>query len=369
VSNITGSSAQLAYHFPASGSGSSRMLVIRDGNPVEFQPEDLQLYTGFTDTYSKGTLVGDNTYTLYAQSNGGAPNVKGLTPGHTYYVTIFEMNGTNAPVYLRPGSPAVINVPNEPTTASYNPTFPYADGNAINFDWEAGDGARRIVVVRKEAGVISVPQDGTTYTADGKFGEGSELTAGMGEFVVYDGTNSYFTVTGLEKNTTYHFAVFEYNTSGSGPDYLTATGKWLSASKATAAAPATQTTNLAAYNIQSNQVSITFGIGTGASRIFVMREGSPVDAEPQDLSKYNYNGIFGSSNTQLGTRNYVVYSGSAAFTVTNLKPGTQYYITAFEFNGSSAPVYLRPGATMHSFTTAGGVVITAPTQAATAPAT
>jgi hypothetical protein len=368
VTNITGSSAQLNYQSPASGGGSSRLLVIRDGAPVEFLPEDLKVYGGATSTYGLGQLVGPDTYTLYGQSNGGAPNVKGLTPEHTYYATVFEMNGTIAPVYLRPGASVQINIPNEPTTASYNARFSSLEGNSMRFDWQNGDGARRIIVVRKGTAVTSIPQDGTTYTAADKFGDGSELTAGQGEFVVYDGSFNAVIVTGLEKNTTYHFAVFEYSPSGTGPDYLTASGKWLATSQATVSAPSTQTSNLIANDIQSNQASFTFTVGNGASRIFVMREGSALDAEPQDYTRYTYNRIFGTSGTQLSTENYIVHSGNAAFTVTNLKPGTQYCITAFEFNGNAAPVYLRPGAVAYSFTTTGGVVVTAPTQAASGPA-
>ncbi|HTM90965.1 MAG TPA: hypothetical protein VL095_01000, partial [Flavisolibacter sp.] len=155
VTNITGSSAQLNYQSPATGGGSSRLLVIRDGAPVEFLPEDLKVYGGATSTYGLGQLVGPDTYTLYGQTNGGAPNIKGLTPGHSYYVTIFEMNGSAAPVYLRPGSSVQINIPNEPTTASYNARFSSLEGNSMRFDWQNGDGAHRIVVARKGTVVTS----------------------------------------------------------------------------------------------------------------------------------------------------------------------------------------------------------------------
>ncbi|MBI5370420.1 MAG: hypothetical protein HZA79_00185 [Sphingobacteriales bacterium] len=337
VSNITGSSAKLNYTFPSSGYGNSRMSVIRDSFPVDFLPVDLTAYSGNTSTYGGGALVAPGTYTLAGQTNGGAPTVTGLTPGHTYYVTIFEMNGTTAPVYLTPGASVSFTIPNEPTAASTNPVFSSIEGNSIRFDWINGNGARRIVVARKGSAVSSVPQDGITYTA-AAFGSGTELVAGSGEFVVYDGTFNSVTISNLEKATTYHFAVFEYNPSATGPDYLNAAGKWLAASKATASAPATQTSNLSASNIQLNQATISFTGGSGAGRIFVMREGSPVDAEPLDFVNYNFSAVFG--NVQLGTGNFIVAKSVGNFTVTNLKPGTQYYITAFEYNGNSAPVFL-----------------------------
>ncbi len=371
VSNITGSTANLTYVYPSSGYGAYRLLVIRDGAPVDFLPEDLKTYTGSVNyKYGTGQLVGTDTYVLVAGSNGGAPTVTGLTPGHTYYVTVFDQNGTTGPVYLRPGSSAVITVPNEPTTAPKDPKFITVEGNLIRFDWTNGDGARRIVVAKKNALVTLKPQDGTVYTPSASFGTlSSEIVPGSGEFVLYDGTGSSVNITGLEKATTYHFAVFEYNLNGASPDYLTASGMWLATSKATVAAPTTQVSNLSATAILSDRATINFTVGNGSSRIFVMREGTPVDAEPVDFTSFSGGGnVFGAASNQLGTGNYVVGAGNiSSFTVTGLKAGTQYYITAFENNGSSAPVYLRPGATVYNFTTAGGVVVTAPTQTSYTP--
>ena len=371
VSNITGSSAKLTYVFPASGYGTYRMLVIREGTPTDFLPEDLKTYTGSVNyKYGTGQLVGTDSYVLVAGSNGGAPTVTGLAPGHTYYVTVFDHNGTNGPVYLRPGSSAAITVPNEPTTAPKDPTYVTVDGNLIRFDWTNGDGARRIVVARKNTAVTSLPQDGTVYTPSASFGTlSSEIVQGSGEFVVYDGIGNSVNITGLEKATTYHFAVFEYNLNGVSPDYLTASGMWLAASKATVAAPATQVSNLSASAILSDRATINFTVGNGSSRVFVMREGAPVSVEPTDFTTY-YLGTtsFGVASGLIGTDTYVVsYGNVSSFTVTGLKAGTPYCITAFEYNGSSAPVYLRPGATPYNFTTAGGVVITAPTQTSHTP--
>lgn len=367
VSNITGSSAQLAYTWPASGYGDSRLLVIKDGGPVDFVPTDLVKHNSFTAIYGQGELVATDTYVLYGQTNGGAPIVTGLKPGHTYHVALFEMNGTNAPVYKIPGATAIINVPNEPTTPSRDAGFPTVEGNSIRFDWTKGDGAQRIVIARKGSPVTTLPQDGVIYSADAQYKAGTEMSLGSGEFVVYNNTGTTVTITGLEKATTYHFAVFEYNLKNGVPDYLTTVGKWFATSKATLAAPVTQVADLNTGTIQSTQATITFKVGSGNSRLFVMREGSAVNTEPEDLKMYaNGGGSFGIAATDLGGGNYVVGVGNlSGFTVSNLKAGTQYYITAFEANGSGAPVYLKPGATQFSFTTTGGIPL--PTQAAHSP--
>jgi hypothetical protein len=65
------------------------------------------------------------------------------------------------------------------------------------------------VLAKSGAAVDAQPQDGMSYTADPEFGSGSEL--GTGNYVVYDGTGSNVSITGLTSATTYHFAIYEYN--------------------------------------------------------------------------------------------------------------------------------------------------------------
>ncbi|MEI9809428.1 MAG: hypothetical protein WDO16_17005 [Bacteroidota bacterium] len=74
-----------------------------------------------------------------------------------------------------------------------------------------------------------------------------------------------------------------------------------------------------------------------------MRAGSPVNAIPQDLVSYNFSSTYGSQ--EIGTGNYSVQKtgGSNPFTVTSLAPNTQYFVSAFELNGSTAPVYHETG--------------------------
>ncbi|MDF2190652.1 T9SS type A sorting domain-containing protein [Paraflavitalea sp. CAU 1676] len=367
IIGVTGNSAQLAWANPA-GTGTYRLTVIKEGSPVDFVPEDLVKYNSATNVYGSGTQVLPGNYLLYAQSNGGGPGISGLTPGRTYYVSVFEMNGSNAPVYRVPGATVIINIPNEPTAPSTTPSYPNVEGNSIRFDWTNGNGSRRIVVAKKASAISQLPLDGATYTANAQFGQGAELAAGSGAYVVFDGIGNSVTVNGLDKATTYHFAVFEYNTGGTGPDYLSASGKWLASSQTTLAAPTLQTGGVTATNIQPNQATIGFTPGNGGSRLFVMHEASPVDVTPQDLQSYtSSNGIFSLTQHQIGTGNCVVGKGNLSpFVVTGLKPATTYHVAVFECNGNSGPVYLTPG-TSYNFTTTSATAVTAPTQAASLP--
>jgi hypothetical protein len=371
VNGVTGSSVSMSYVTPATGTaGSYRMLVMRQGGPITFEPEDLKTYSGSGNyVYPSGQNVGSDTYVIVGGSNGGMPTITGLMPGQTYYFTVFDLNGRVAPMYLRPGFTTSITIPNEPASGATSPKFPTFEGNYLHFQWTSGTGAKRIVVARKGAPVANVPQDGVSYTSNAKFGSGTELVSGSGEFVVYNNAFSTETITGLESGTTYHFAVFEYNEGASGPDYLTASGKYLTASQATVSAPTTQVSNLSASGVLSDRATINFTPGNGSSRLFVMREAAAVAAEPVEFKTYNIgNSIYGSSGFSIGENTYVVaYGKTTSFTVTGLKEGTDYYITAFEYNSLSTPVYLRPGAASYSFTTTGGIVNPTPAQASHTP--
>ena len=90
---------------------------------------------------------------------------------------------------------------------------------SLSFQWTNGDGERRIVLMRKDGAVDAVPQDSTTYSASTTFGAGSQI--GSGNYVVFNGTGNSVTVGGLNEETGYHVAVFEYNGLGGFEMYLT----------------------------------------------------------------------------------------------------------------------------------------------------
>jgi hypothetical protein len=78
--------------------------------------------------------------------------------------------------------------------------------------WTRGNGNNVLVVARAGSAVNTDPVSGTTYTANGAFGSGSQI--GSGNFVVYNGPLATVNLTSLASGTTYHFAIYEYNTTG-----------------------------------------------------------------------------------------------------------------------------------------------------------
>ncbi|OQP62041.1 hypothetical protein A3860_29235 [Niastella vici] len=362
VSNITGSTATVNF---TPGSGNYRLAVVKEGSAVDAIPNDLTLYGG-NAAFGSGPQIAPGNYSVAGQMNGSSFSLNSLKAGFTYHAAIFEYNGTNYPVYNK--TPATINfsIPLEPTQAATGFTQISRDGDRMRVLWTNGNGGKRIVIARKGMAVTYKPIDGSSYTANTIFGQGTEVAPG--EFVVYDGTTYYFDMTGLEIGATYYFAVYDYNTSVAGAnDYLTSS--FLAGNAATITWPVTQTSGLNATSIQATQANINFSAGNGASRIFFMRANTPVDAVPQDMTSYlGYSQTFGT--VKFGaTDNAIVYRTSSAvgpFSVTNLSPNTTYYVTAFEFNGSSALAYLVPGNSF-SFTTTDLPGATTPTVAASAP--
>jgi gliding motility-associated-like protein len=94
--------------------------------------------------------------------------------------------------------------------------------HSLTLTWSNGNGDGRVVVAKEGSTVDSVPLDDKYYPGDFNFGDGEEL--GTGNFALYSGTGNSVDITGLKKNTTYYFAVYEYNISSPDVDYLTVTG-------------------------------------------------------------------------------------------------------------------------------------------------
>lgn len=229
-----------------------------------------------------------------------------------------------------------------PTTASSNLWFGAIDGGYFNLGWTPGNGARRIMVCKAGSMPGFVPQNGIDYDANTTFGLGQQVAPG--EFIVYDHFSTSFFLVGLNPATQYFFKVYEYNGSGSTTEYLTS--QFLSGSQSTSASPTLQTSNAMFTNVTTNSLTVNWTNGNGFRRLIVVREGSPVTSNPVSGQPYNSSTIFGNGATT-AAGDYTVYASTGSGTsVTNLKPGTQYYFAFYEYNGNSQPQYLSPAYTI-----------------------
>lgn len=352
--NVSGSTVRINW---TNGSGSGRLLLMHQGAPVDSDPANLAFYSG-NGSFGIGPEIGTGNFVIF-RSSTNTVTVTNLLPATTYHLAAYEYNGSISPVYRVPGVTASITTAAQPTIAASGISFSQIEGNSMRVLWTSGNGARRIVVARAGAAVTALPANGTDYTPSAILGNGDNL--GNGQFVVYDGTSSFVDVSNLLPNTTYHFSVFEYDGSGAITAYLTSTVP--SASQASATTPTIQASNLSFSNVGGTTLTANWTTGNGQSRIVVMKQGSPVDTDPTDLTFYTPGTSFG-TGTQIGTGNYVVYRSTAStVNITNLLAGTTYYFAVYEYNGVTVPVYMRP-ATTGSVTTVGPPAVQATTASA-----
>lgn len=107
----------------------------------------------------------------------------------------------------------------EPTSNASAFTVSNPTNTTLTLNWTNGNGSRRIILAKALTAVNSTPTDENIYNANSAFGLGTQI--GIENYVVYDGTGTTVTVTGLNLLTQYHFRIFEYNGTGGAINYLT----------------------------------------------------------------------------------------------------------------------------------------------------
>jgi hypothetical protein len=107
----------------------------------------------------------------------------------------------------------------EPLFPTFSITATPGSCNEIDLNFIPGDGARRLIVASPNVPVSQFPGDGISYMGGSIYGTGSHL--GSNNYVVYVGTGTSTTISGLTGGTEYFFASFELNGSGFNTNYLT----------------------------------------------------------------------------------------------------------------------------------------------------
>ena len=220
----------------------------------------------------------------------------------------------------------------QPTTQSSSVVFANIGSSSATLNCTAGNGVYRIIIIHAGSAVTSGPADFTSYSANSTFGAGSLI--GTGNYAIYAGSGTTVTITGLTATTTYYANVYEFNGSGGNENYLT-TSPATNFFTTSATEPTVQTSNVTYSSVSTTSFTINCTAGNGTQRIIVVSGGSAVTANPVDNVTYTANSIYGSSGSQIGTGNYVVYKGSGtSVVITGLTAGTTYYANIYELNGS-----------------------------------
>lgn len=107
-----------------------------------------------------------------------------------------------------------------PSIQSDNIQITATGSNSLSLSWTRGNGDSAILLMRETSAVNTFPEDGLLYTANANFGDGSKL--GTDVYVVYNGSGTSVTVSGLSASTSYQFALMEYSGgNGWSENYLT----------------------------------------------------------------------------------------------------------------------------------------------------
>lgn len=335
VSELNGNSARLSW---VNGSGTRRLIVMREGLPVQVNPVDLTAYNGRAD-FGAGSALAPGTFAVAFSNNSSTTfvEVTQLQPGTTYHVKAFEATGSNGPVFQPAGAPELVfTTADRPTKPSTNLSATIPDGNVLNFSWINGNGTRRLIVVREGAPHTEVPVDGQDYTGNSDFSKATEIAPGH-KVVYHTNVHQWMNMTGAKPATRYYIKIYESSGTGSRTTYRLADAPM--ATFSTSTQPDQMPGELKFAEATPASVLLTYKKGSGTGRLVLARSGAPVDATPQDLMAYNGNAAFG-SGTQLGNGNFVLNFGDNSQTrVTGLVPGNTYHYAVFEYNGLQARVF------------------------------
>ena len=219
------------------GNGSNRILLVKQGSAVNSNPVDSTNYTANT-VFGSGSQIGTGNYVVY-NSTGTTVTITGLTAATTYYFALYEFNSVGGYAnYLQTspstGNRTTTNPVSDPTVQAAISGFSNVDTTSMRINLVAGNGTNRILLMRQGSAVNSDPVDFTSYTANTVFRSGSQI--GTGNYVVYNGTGTSVTVTGLTVSTVYYYAVYEFNSTGGSNNYYLTTSAG-TANKITASRP------------------------------------------------------------------------------------------------------------------------------------
>ncbi|QNH63611.1 T9SS type A sorting domain-containing protein [Hymenobacter sediminicola] len=115
--------------------------------------------------------------------------------------------------------------------------------------------------------------------------------------------------------------------------------------------------------ITSTSIRVNVTSGDGSGRLLVVRQATPITADPIDGIAYTASPAFG-AGSEIGSQNYVVLRSPAntpGVTVTGLTPGVTYYFRLYEYNGTGGNTnYLTNLTANNDATTSAPVATTGP---------
>ncbi len=212
-SGITSTSFTINYN---PGNGASHLTVISAEATLNSLPIDGNNYTPNT-LYGEGSPLGAG----YVVGTGVGPiTVTGLSPATTYYVQVFDFNGSggteNYNTLAAANNPAsqitLSTIPTEQPTAL---TFSNQTGTSVNVSFTPANGNPTGYLVLRSSGIAptAVPGQGISYAIGTTVGNAT---------VASSGASISFFEGGLPTSTKYYYSIYAFNGGGASVSYLTA---------------------------------------------------------------------------------------------------------------------------------------------------
>ncbi len=300
-----------------------------DGNPA-------------TTTYA----IHETTGNLFVQAGGalgpapvfqtaatwGTKTVTGLASGATFTFEVEARNGAAVTTTFGTSTNGTTNNPTAPAIVTSGTLSPFVSDFGTpsveqSFTASGTNLTGDIVVTAPGSFEVSLVSGGT-YTASLNLSPSSGTVPNTSIFVRLSGSAAVGTPSG---NVT-------LTSPGATPGSVAATGT------VRPLAPSTQATGAVVLGTATTTATVSWTRGNGANVLVVMKAGSAVSGAPVNSTAYVADPAFG-NGAQIGTGNFVVYSGSGtSVPVTALAAGTAYFVAVYEFNGTGSNVTYNLGA-------------------------
>lgn len=265
------------------------------------------------DAIGNGTVVSIGSPTSF--------NVSGLNPSTTYYFFVYSnISASNCYNITNPltGSISTLSPPpcTPPSTQASVLSVSNVTGVSMDLNYTRGNGDNILIVARTGSPVNANPINSISYVA------GNQI--GTGNFVIYAGPANTFTYTGLTPNTTYYFALYEYNSADFCYNVNALTGNFTTA--------CVNPVNVSALTATSGNttvsVSWTLPSATCYDEIIVVASNASV---PGGGGSYT-----NPANPVYAGPNQVVYRGTGTnVVVSGLTNGVNYFFKVFTRLGSN----------------------------------
>ena len=141
--------------------------------------------------------------------------ITGLTPNTLYYVySVSEDVATNQSTPITADNATTICAPPTVQATISGTPFTLVNATFMTYNWVRGNGTAGVIVIARQGSAVSfVPASGSTYAGQINADFGLATDQGSGNKIVFRGNAATVPITNLIPSTTYHFAVYEYNTA------------------------------------------------------------------------------------------------------------------------------------------------------------